>query len=61
MSVLLTRMSVCHMHAGICRGQKKVMGSLELELWKVVSHYVGAGTSDPLQEWRVPLNNEPPL
>lgn len=35
-------MSVHHMHAWACGGQKKALDPLKLELWSAVSHHVGA-------------------
>lgn len=34
----------------VCRGQKRVLDSLELHLWMAVCHHVGSENVDPVQE-----------
>lgn len=43
-----------------CRGSKKVLGLMELELQEIMSHFVGTGEQnlDPLQEKQAVLTTE---
>jgi hypothetical protein len=43
MAVLAASVSMYHMHSGVPRDQSRTSYPLELELWTLVSHYVGTG------------------